>query len=113
MSAFTKEGNIACLGIFPGTVEKFDEEKKKDKDSASREIILVKDSSLLKNLRGDEEFCFNSSYYLPVNQNTSAVSGHAPIFSAAVEKNQFYGVQFLPEESGDAGLHVLKNFAGL
>jgi glutamine amidotransferase len=34
-------------------------------------------------------------------------------FSAAVQKQNFYGVQFHAEKSGDAGIQVLKNFIEL
>jgi glutamine amidotransferase len=34
-------------------------------------------------------------------------------FSAAIHKDNFYGVQFHPEKSGAAGERILKNFANL
>lgn len=109
MSAHTKEGNLTCLGIFPGTIEKYDETNENVLSNES-EIILVKQSKLFEHLSGDEIFCFESSYYLPVDQYTSAVRGNVPIISAAIEKNNFFGIQFLPEKSGEAGIKILKNF---
>jgi glutamine amidotransferase len=38
-----------------------------------------------------------------------AVAGHIPIFSAAIERDNFFGVQFLPEKLGEAGKKILKN----
>lgn len=112
MSAYTKDGNLSCLGIFPGTVEKLDEEKKRESKSNLSEIILVKESNLFKGLQSEEKFYFSHSHYLSVDQFTSAVAGHIPIFTAAIEKNNSFGVQFLPEKSGGPGLKVLRNFLG-
>jgi len=110
MSAFTKDGNLACLGIFPGTAERIDEEKKRESDSDLSEIILIKESKLFKNIQSEEKFFFDNLHYLPVDQFTSAVAGQIPILSAVTEKDHYFGVQFLPEKSGEAGSQLLKNF---
>jgi imidazole glycerol-phosphate synthase subunit HisH len=113
MSAFTKDGNLACLGIFPGTAERIDEEKKRESDSDLSEIILIKESRLFNNIESEEIFFFEHSYYLHVDKFTSAVAGQTPILSAAVEKENYFGVQFLPEKSGEAGSKLLNNFIEL
>jgi len=71
---------------------------------------LVKESKLFKNIQSEENFFFDHSHYLPVEQYTSVVAGHTSIFSAAIEKDNFFGVQFLPEKSGEPGIRVLQNF---
>jgi imidazoleglycerol phosphate synthase glutamine amidotransferase subunit HisH len=55
MSAFTKEGNLACLGIFRGTTEKFDAKENSDSIVALRKILLIKESRLFKNILDGEE----------------------------------------------------------
>lgn len=53
---------------------------------------------------------FTHSYRVPVNGSTCAETEYGGRFSAAVERDNLFGVQFHPEKSGDVGLAVLKNF---
>ncbi|SEL70315.1 glutamine amidotransferase [Kosakonia sacchari] len=55
-------------------------------------------------------FYFVHSYAMPVNENTIAQCQYGEAFTAAVQKDNFYGVQFHPERSGRAGAQLLKNF---
>ncbi|WP_058914175.1 imidazole glycerol phosphate synthase subunit HisH [Entomohabitans teleogrylli] len=55
-------------------------------------------------------FYFVHSYAMPVNPWTIARCDYGEPFSAAVQKDNFYGVQFHPERSGAAGAQLLKNF---
>jgi len=47
---------------------------------------------------------------MPVNPYTIAQCDYGDAFSAAVQKENFYGVQFHPERSGQAGARLIKNF---
>lgn len=56
--------------------------------------------------RGIEEgayFYFVHSYAMPVNPYTIAQCNYGEAFTAAVQKDNFFGVQFHPERSGSAG----------
>ncbi|MGQ7789377.1 glutamine amidotransferase-related protein [Shigella flexneri] len=55
-------------------------------------------------------FYFVHSYAMPVNPWTIAQCNYGEPFTAAVQKDNFYGVQFHPERSGAAGAKLLKNF---
>jgi len=106
-------GNIPCLGVFPVTAEKFNDEKMKTPFAGWSELEVLKDSKLFTGLNKKENFYFGNSYYLPVNEFTTSVSENVIKFSATVEKNNYYAVQFYPEKSGDAGMKILKNFIEL
>jgi glutamine amidotransferase len=50
------------------------------------------------------------SYYVPLCEETIAVSDYEVPYSAAIRKDNFYGVQFHPEKSSADGEQILKNF---
>ncbi len=113
MADFSKEGNVTCLGIFPVTAEKFDESKTKVPHMGWNDINIVKESKLFSGIKDGERFYFANSYYLPECPYTTSISNNNIDFSASMEKDNYYGVQFHPEKSGDAGLKILKNFIDL
>jgi glutamine amidotransferase len=53
---------------------------------------------------------FTHSYAAPVTADCVAETRHADTFSAVVERGNVFGVQFHPEKSSDAGLHIIRNF---
>jgi imidazole glycerol-phosphate synthase subunit HisH len=67
-------------------------------------------SRLLWHLPSGPFVYFTHSFYAPVIQPTSAITDYGLPFSAAIERDNIFGVQFHPEKSGTAGLLILKNF---
>ena len=57
-------------------------------------------------------FYFVHSYYVePDDENLIvATTGYGKDFVSVINRNNFWGVQFHPEKSGEFGLKVLKNF---
>lgn len=70
-------------------------------------------SRLLANLNAHPYLYFANSYYAPVNQATAATCNYSVPYTAALECNNLYGVQFHPEKSGPIGLKVVRNFVEL
>jgi imidazole glycerol-phosphate synthase subunit HisH len=67
-------------------------------------------SRLLCHLPSNPFVYFTHSFYAPVTQATSATTDYGLRFSAAVERDNVFGVQFHTEKSGAAGLLILKAF---
>ncbi len=67
-------------------------------------------SKLFCRLPSDPFVYFTHSFYAPLTQATSATADHGLPFSAAVERDNIFGVQFHPEKSGATGLLILKAF---
>ncbi|EKJ3648009.1 imidazole glycerol phosphate synthase subunit HisH [Escherichia coli] len=65
---------------------------------------------LFNGIEDGEYFYFVHSYAMPVNAYTIAQCNYGEPFTAAVQKDNVYGVQFHPERSGAAGAQLLKNF---
>jgi glutamine amidotransferase len=118
MADFSTEGNVTCLGIFPVTAKIFDNGKTKVphmgwNDLEFKQTDNGNKSKLFEGIEDGERFYFAHSYYLPENQYSTSFSDNGIKFSASMEKDNFYGVQFHPEKSADAGLKLLKNFIDL
>jgi glutamine amidotransferase len=113
MADYSLEGNISCLGIFPGTAQKFENGKMNVINEGMQSVSIKKESKLFNGINNDEKFYFHHTYYLPLSEHTTSTSKHNIDFSASIEKNSSLGVQFHPEKSGDVGLQMLSNFIRL
>ena len=56
---------------------------------------------------------FVHSYYVERSDHTAATASYSLDYSAALQKDNFYAVQFHPEKSGKTGEKILKNFIEL
>jgi glutamine amidotransferase len=113
MSEKMKEGNAAGLGIIPVNTEIFDSSQVKVPHMGWNRVKIVKNNVLFDGIDDETYFYFANSFYVPYNEFTIASSSHGLDFSAAIQKENIYGVQFHPEKSGEAGMKLLKNFAEL
>ncbi len=109
----SKEGNSAGLGILPGSTDMFDPSAVKVPHMGWNRVKILKNDVLFNGIKDETYFYYANSFYVPLNDYTIASSLHGLEFSAAVKKDNYYGVQFHPEKSGEAGLKLLKNFIEL
>jgi imidazole glycerol-phosphate synthase subunit HisH len=99
-------------GLLSGQCSRFPSSVKSPHVGWNR-IDLCGDSRLLRGIANGTFVYYTHSYRAPVMESTVANSGHGGAFSAAVEKDNIFGVQFHPEKSGVAGLRILENFCAL
>jgi glutamine amidotransferase len=115
MCMYSEENDTECLGIFEEKVKKFAPPLLKGSYKVPQmgwnKIYDVK-SNLMRGV--NEEYCyFVHGYYVPINEHTIAVTDYIQPYSSAINKDNFYGVQFHAEKSADAGEQILKNFINL
>ena len=109
---FQGAGNIACLNLMPGHVARM-ESKGVRLPHMGWNTVAHKEESLFKGIPQDTYFYFVHSFAVPEYEHTLASCTYGKTFSAAINKNNFYGVQFHPERSGEAGAQLLTNFVNL
>ncbi|HQC61482.1 MAG TPA: imidazole glycerol phosphate synthase subunit HisH, partial [Candidatus Marinimicrobia bacterium] len=56
---------------------------------------------------------FVHSYYAELSEHTVAQTEYIIPYSAAMQKDNFFAVQFHPEKSGKVGEQILRNFIKL
>lgn len=109
MCKHSEEYDTPCLGIFNEIVKKFIPQGDMKVPHMGWNNLTINDSWLDPSL--EEEYTyFVHSYYVPVNQYTSATADYINPFSAAMHQRNFYAVQFHPEKSASAGIKVLESF---
>jgi glutamine amidotransferase len=100
------------LGLFPGTVRRFPAGVRIPQ-MGWNVIDARPDSRLLAGLGAKPYVYFAHSFYAPLVSETAATCTYALPYTAAIEADNVFGVQFHPEKSGPLGLQVMRNFVEL
>lgn len=106
-----EEGDTEGMGIFDINVRKF----------PSRDIVphmgwntvSGQTSPLFAGIEKSSDVYFVHSYYCELSDFTTSVCDYILPFSASLQKDNFYAVQFHPEKSGIVGSQIVKNFINL
>lgn len=111
LSEQTEEGNVNGLGILSTSVKRFSSQVKVPQMGWNSIQNLA--SPLFEHLSPGAFMYLVHSYFVPIVPETIAQSNYDGLYSVAVQKRNFFGVQFHPEKSSKAGQVVLQNFLSL
>jgi len=130
MCAHSEENDTPCMGIFEEQVKRFNINEQADTDyiaasSERQERTALKipqigwntishlSTNLFRHVSEDAYIYLVHSYYAAIGEHTIARTNYIQSYSAALNKSNFYGVQFHPEKSAATGEQILKNFLNL
>jgi glutamine amidotransferase len=118
MADFSEEGNCKGLGWVSAEVKRFnikDKLKHKVPHTGWNNIIMKKESLILKDVPKNSEFYFVHSYHLIAKNHEDILceTDYEYTFCSAIEKNNIFGVQFHPEKSHLSGEKLISNFLNI
>ena len=107
----SEESNTKALGIFDVSVRKFPNSVLVPQIGWNQIYDLKSD--LFRDIPEQTYTYLVHSYYVATNENTIATTDYSEAYSTALQKDNFFGVQFHPEKSGILGSKILENFLKL
>lgn len=112
MCTRSEEGQTDCLNIIPAEVRRFPPLDRVPHTGWDN-FCMLHNSELLNGISIYDDLYYVHSYYADITDHTLAACSYIVPFSAVIQKDNFWGVQFHPEKSGDIGLMIIKNFLEL
>lgn len=114
LTNFSEEGDSTLTQIIPLNTLRFGEQQELKIPHMGWNKVNFTENKLFKEIRTGTYFYYVHSYYVELNDSyTMATTTHGDTFSAAIQSNNYFGVQFHPEKSGEAGEQLLLNFSKL
>lgn len=114
LTQHSEEGDAEMMNIFPIKTKLFDKQNNIKIPHMGWNNVTFENNPLLQGVDNQAQFYFVHSYYIEYNSKFDvATVNYGVPFSAAIQKDNFYGVQFHPEKSGAAGERLLINFSTL
>ncbi len=76
------------------------------------DLVINEENILFKNLKSSPDFYFVHNYFMDCRESKMIIAkcDYGGLFTAAVQKDNIFGVQFHPEKSQKTGLKVIENF---
>ncbi|MFY0253850.1 imidazole glycerol phosphate synthase subunit HisH [Chitinophaga sp. 30R24] len=111
----SEENNTDCIGVFDVKVKRFQSpvENLLKIPQIGWNNIAGLHSSVFEHVPENTYMYFVHSYYAALCADTVAITNYVINYSAALQKGNFYAVQFHPEKSAAAGSRIIENFLNL
>ncbi|MGC9151449.1 MAG: imidazole glycerol phosphate synthase subunit HisH [Microbacter sp.] len=109
---FSEENNTPCLGIIDQPILRFPNNELKVPQIGWNDIYALK-GPLFEGIPEHSYLYFVHGYYAPLSPYTTATVSYMIPYSASLQKENFFAVQFHPEKSGAVGERILTNFLHL
>ena len=114
MCTHSTENDTACLGIFEEQVKQFEIADPTIKvPQIGWNTITALKTPLFKGIAENSFSYFVHGYYAAKGKHTIATTNYIQDYSSALQKDNFYGVQFHPEKSALVGEQIIQNFLAL
>ncbi|KTD06893.1 imidazole glycerol phosphate synthase subunit HisH [Legionella jamestowniensis] len=111
---YSEEDNVPCLKRIPGQIKKLGHSANHPVPHMGwNQLIWTKDSPLAQGLTAQDYVYFVHSYALLEAEHAIARCQYSQEFTAIVQYQNVFGMQFHPEKSATVGLKLLNNFLQL
>jgi glutamine amidotransferase len=106
----SEEADVRCLGIIPGRVRRLEPAPERPVPHMGWSRLAVSDPRT--GLRDGDYVYFAHSFACDAGPATRAAADYGREIPAVVTKDNFWGAQFHPERSGEAGARFLEAWLG-
>nr|WP_295872155.1 imidazole glycerol phosphate synthase subunit HisH [uncultured Chitinophaga sp.] len=111
----SEENDTPCIGVFDVEVKRFTSpvENLLKIPQIGWNNITGLHSVMFEHVPENSYMYFVHSYYAALGTDTVAITNYVINYSAALQKDNFYAVQFHPEKSAEHGARIIENFLNL
>jgi glutamine amidotransferase len=114
MCMYSTENDTNCLGIFEEQVKHFETSDPSIKiPQMGWNTITALRTPLFKGIEDNSFAYFVHGYFATLGKHTISTTNYIQDYSSALQKDNFYGVQFHPEKSAKVGEQIIHNFLSL
>lgn len=103
--------DVPGLGVVHASCDRFESDDLKVPHVGWNQIAKVRNARLLEGIESGSFVYYSHSYRAPLTSETAAITDYCGAYSAVIERDNLFGVQFHPEKSGAVGMRVLRNFS--